>query len=593
MGADTVHTMARIGPVVVVCALTLTGIATAAALTTPSVAVVAAPPDESVPTATVAGGSPGDTTGTDTTDTDTTTSTTTSTTPPSTTTPETVPDDDVELEQDEAPPRRAVPPQVRTSEIPLGSIVLAVLVLAGVGLASYVMARRPGSRTPGARPSDRPPPRPVGDAGPPVSSAAHRGPSVDTATLDFLLDLGESLIDAGDAVNHVESTLRTIARVNGIDNVGVLVLPTALIVSLPAGGDVKTEVSAAGQTQLRLDQIDDLLTLVAHAEAGTIDAVDGRRRLAEIRASASPYPAWIALVGYTCSTIGLAAILRAGWLEFLFAGVLGVVIGSFRLSTRRLSRSYQPFVPLIAATAVSVSVFATSRVVDDLVTFPLLVAPLITFLPGALLTIAVLELATGQIVAGASRLASGALQLVLLALGIVAGGQLVGLPAGDLRGHDDGTLAALGPWVGVAVFGVGVALFNGARRSATRWILLVLYVAYAGQVIGGLFFGSALSAFFGAVAMTPVAVLAARQPTGPAPLVTFLPGFWILVPGALGLEGVSRLLGDGGTAASGAIVTTITSMVGISLGILLGLTLVADDPQRPWAQSARRHRATD
>jgi len=228
------------------------------------------------------------------------------------------------------------------------------------------------------------------------------------------------------------------------------------------------------------------------------------------------------------------------------------------------------------------------RIVDDLVTFPLLVAPLITFLPGALLTIAVLELATGQIVAGASRLASGGLQLVLLALGIVAGGQLVGVPAGYLRGGGGGLIATIAPWIGVAVFGIGVAMFHGARRSARIWILLVLYVAYSGQVIGGLFFGSALSAFFGALAMTPVAVLAARQPSGPAPLVTFLPGFWILVPGALGLEGVTRLLGDGGAAGTGALVTTITSMVGISLGILLGLTLVADDPQRPWSQAPPR-----
>ncbi len=296
----------------------------------------------------------------------------------------------------------------------------------------------------------------------------------------------------------------------------------------------------------------------------------------------------VALLGYVCSTIGLAVILRAGWRETLIAGVLGLVIGAFRLSTRRLHTSYQPFVPLISATAVSISVFATARIVDGLVTFPLLVAPLITFLPGALLTIAVLELATGQIVSGTSRLASGALQLVLLALGIVAGGQLVGVPAGDLRGDPSGLLATVAPWIGVAVFGLGVALFHGARPSARIWILLVLYVAYSGQVIGGLFFGSALSAFFGAVAMTPVAVLAARQPSGPAPLVTFLPGFWILVPGALGLEGVSRLLGDGGTAGTGTLVTTVTSMVGISLGILLGLTLVADDPERPWAQTRRQ-----
>ena len=265
--------------------------------------------------------------------------------------------------------------------------------------------------------------------------------------------------------------------------------------------------------------------------------------------------------------------------------MLGLVVGELRLSTRRLSSSYQPFVPLIAAAAVSTSVYSLGRVVSDLETFPLLIAPLITFLPGALLTIGVLELATGQNVSGASRLAAGAMQLILLALGLVAGSELVGVPSGDLGSSIGGPVGVFVPWLGVAVFGVGVVWFNGARPSARIWILLVLYVAYAGQVVGGLFFGSALSSFFGALAMTPVALLAARQRSGPTPLVMFLPGFWILVPGALGLDGVTRILGGGAGSGAGALITTMTSMVGISLGILLGLVLVASDPERPWTQA--------
>ena len=472
-------------------------------------------------------------------------------------------------------------PQVRQSDIPVGSIVLAVFVLFGVGLASYLLARRsPGAFTSTRAPGRANTARPSDDA---AEDPGRQDAPPHTATLDFLLGLGQSLIDAGDAASHVESTLRTVARVNGIANIGVVVLPTALIVSIPGDGNVTTEVSGAGRAPLRLDQIDDVLRLVQTAERGEIGAIEGQRRLKQIRTSAHPYPARRAVLGYVCSTVGLAVILRATWREVLLAAVLGAVIGSFRLSTRRLSSSSQPFVPLIAATAVSISVFALARVVDDLVTFPLLIAPLITFLPGALLTIGALELATGHIVSGASRLASGVMQLVLVAIGLVAGRQLVGVPATTLGQTSDGPLAVLAPWVGVAVFGFGIVWFNGARTSARKWILLVLYVAYSGQVVGGLFFGGALSAFFGALAMTPVALFAARQPSGPTPLVAFLPGFWILVPGALGLQGVTRLL-DGGPGA-GALVTTVTSMIGISLGILLGLTLAGGDPEHPWAET--------
>lgn len=548
-------------------------------------------------------------------------------------TPTTLPDDATDEPTDEPTdedgdatdePRPDIAPQVRSSGIDTGSIVLAVLVLLAIAAVSWILVRRPHrrrpqgparSRAPGSRagpdaPSAVPSTAPATAAEPTTATtttasevpaatvpttpvdratldrATLERATLDTATLDLLIDLGEALIDAGDAVSHVESTLRSLGRVYGIDGLGVLVLPTALVVSVPGVGDVKTEVSTAGRRTLRLDQVDDVIHLVNAAERGEVSIEHGRAELARIRASEPPFGPPLVLAGYVLSTVGIALLLRGTWREVTLAAVLGLVVGHFRRVTQGSGVSYQPFWPLLAAGAVSTAVFATARVVDDLAVFPALASPLVTFLPGALLTTAVLELATGQIVAGAARLASGAMQLLLLALGIVAGAQLVGVPGGDIRPSGDGVVASVLPWVGVAAFGVGVVWFNGARRSTLLWILISMYAAYAGQVVGGLFFGSALSAFFGAAAMTPVALLAARQPSGPTPLVTFLPGFWILVPGALGLEGVTRIIGaDGGAAGTSALATTVVSMVGISLGILLGLTLVASDPDRPWSDA--------
>ena len=109
-------------------------------------------------------------------------------------------------------------------------------------------------------------------------------------------------------------------------------------------------------------------------------------------------------------------------------------------------------------------------------------------------------------------------------------------------------------------------------------------------MLGGIFFGSARSAFFGAVAMTPVAVVLARQGLGPPTLVTFFPGFWILVPGALGLESVTRIFSDDQVAAVGTLTTTLTPMIGIALGVLVGLALSASDPERPWTSEGRLRR---
>jgi uncharacterized membrane protein YjjB (DUF3815 family) len=233
--------------------------------------------------------------------------------------------------------------------------------------------------------------------------------------------------------------------------------------------------------------------------------------------------------------------------------------------------AYQLFLPVLSSFSVSAAVFLLVRAGLEVGVQAPIIAALITFLPGALLTTAVIELATGQMMSGAGRLAQGVMQLVLLAIGIIAASQLVGVPASSIGGEPAAVLRTLAPWLGVAVFGVGVVLANEARPESLRWILLILAVAYAGQLVGGLLLGSQLSAFTGALVMTPVAMFVADRRSGPPTLVTFLPAFWLLVPGALGLAGITKYLDDDRVDGATSLLTAGTTMLGIAMGVLLGL----------------------
>ena len=79
-----------------------------------------------------------------------------------------------------------------------------------------------------------------------------------------------------------------------------------------------------------------------------------------------------------------------------------------------------------------------------------------------------------------------------------------------------------------------------------------------------------LSGFFGALAMTPLALWVETLRNGPPKLVTFLPGFWLLVPGAAGLIGVTELLGVNHELGAQAIVDTLVTVMSIALGVLIG-----------------------
>jgi hypothetical protein len=114
-----------------------------------------------------------------------------------------------------------------------------------------------------------------------------------------------------------------------------------------------------------------------------------------------------------------------------------------------------------------------------------LIAPLVVFLPGAALTMAVVELAAGEKVAGSSRLVAGTAQLLLLGVGIVAGTRAAGFaPHAELVDDPRNLIGAWAPWAGVLVFGVGTSLAYSAPRGSLVWLLVVLYGARVGQLLG-------------------------------------------------------------------------------------------------------------
>ena len=476
-------------------------------------------------------------------------------TPEATASPTSEPTDEAEPATRRTPPPMTAPAR-EDSPVTMGALLIALSVLlAAVALLIAAARFRPAQKPRTTEPA------------PPILAP--------TDTSQFLVALGEAMIDAGAPVTDVTTTLERIAHRSGVPDAEVVVFATALMVSLPGTDQVSTAVASAGVRGLRLDQIDEVFDVVEEAQSPGIPPSEGVERLESIRLTPPPWGFATRVVGYSLMSLGLSLILGGSLAEIAVAAALGAVLGALQLRAGGLTSTYRSALPLLGAFVVSMAVFLLARTTWDIGVFAPLIAPLVGLLPGALLTTGVLELATGQMISGAGRLAAGTMRLFLLAVGIVAAAQLVGVPTGNVTDVATQPLAPWGPWFGVAIFGVGIVLHLCARPRATAWILLVLYVAYAGQVIGGLFLGGVLSAFTGAVLMTPVAYAVARHRNGPTPLVSFLPAFWLLVPGALSLIGVTKYLGDERVYGADYLLTAGQTMVSIALGVLIGTSLAA------------------
>ncbi|HMO65724.1 MAG TPA: threonine/serine exporter family protein, partial [Verrucomicrobiota bacterium] len=202
-----------------------------------------------------------------------------------------------------------------------------------------------------------------------------------------------------------------------------------------------------------------------------------------------------------------------------------------------------------------------------------LIPPLVTFLPGGMLTLGMVELAYGDMVSGASRLISGFVQLVLLAFGLAAGALLVGYGSGDLVATSAQYVKLpWAAWGGILVFALGAYLHFSAPRNSLQWITLVVLAAITAQRLAAEVFGSEISGFFGTLVATPLGYLVQLRFRGPPAIVTFLPSFWLLVPGALGLLSVTRMLSDRIAGVEG-LVTVVFVITSVALGTLVGASL--------------------
>jgi uncharacterized membrane protein YjjP (DUF1212 family) len=397
-------------------------------------------------------------------------------------------------------------------------------------------------------------------------------PTTDASQLlEFLFRLGQAYLASGEQTAVVKLYLSRIASANGMRRSRVVAFSTALFIAIDDGRGERVTLAGALAQALRLDQIADVYNLGEAAQRGEVTPAEGLERLAALLDKGPRFGPVGIVVGHTILSVGVALVLMPAARNLAAAAILGALVGALKVFNRDRPILAAP-TSVVAAALVSVVVFFAMK--HGLPVDPqfALVPPLVTFLPGALLTFGMLELADGDLVSGSSRLNAGIVQLLLLAFGLVAGAVLVGYRPENLADVTVESVALpwglLAPWVGVVVFWIGVYFTFSAPRNALWWMLLVLVLAFAAQQATTLLFNKEISGFFGTLVAMPLGFLIQKRFKGPPSMVTFLPSFWLLVPGALGLLTVKRLLSDP-THLDGLISVAFT-LASIALGTLVG-----------------------
>jgi uncharacterized membrane protein YjjP (DUF1212 family) len=394
------------------------------------------------------------------------------------------------------------------------------------------------------------------------------------ALLEFLVRLGQAYLASGEQTALVELYLRRVASACGMCRSRVVALSTALFITVHDGRDEHVTLAGAPTQVLRLDQIAEVYTLGESAQHGKVTPHQGLERLTQLLRQAPRFGPVVVVVGHAILSVGVAMVLMPALRNLAAAALLGAVVGAVKAFNRDRPVLDAPL-SVVSAGFVSLLVFLAMKYGLPVDPQYALVPPLVTFLPGAMLTFGMVELAYGDMVSGSSRLITGVVELVLLAFGLAAGAVVVGYSPENLVDATFESVAApwdvVAPWVGVVVFWIGVYLTFSAPRNSLWWMLLVLLVAFAAQHLTAGLLGKETSGFFGTLVATPLGYLIQKRLKGPPSMVTFLPSFWLLVPGALGLLTVKRLLSD--PARLDGLMSVAFALASIALGTLVGASL--------------------
>jgi uncharacterized membrane protein YjjP (DUF1212 family)/uncharacterized membrane protein YjjB (DUF3815 family) len=390
--------------------------------------------------------------------------------------------------------------------------------------------------------------------------------------LEFMFRLGQAYLACGEQTAEVELLLRRVALAYGMGQTRVVALPTAIFITLHDKTAERVTLAEGPSQSLRLDQIAEVYRLGSDAQTAAMSPREGLDRLVELLRTQPRFGRWGALAGHMILAVGVAMVLMPTVANIVAAAVLGLLVGGLKMALQQRTLFAVPM-PVVAATLVSAAVFYAADYGLPVDPLHMLVPPLVTFLPGGMLTLGMVELAYGDMVSGSSRLITGFVTLVLLAFGLAAGAALMGArPESLVYSATQFVKVPWASWAGVLVFCVGVYLHFSAPRNSLGWIIVVALSAIGAQRIAAALFGAEISGFFGMLVAVPASYLIQQRFGGPPSVVTVLPSFWLVVPGSLGLLSVTRMLSDREAGVEG-LITVVFVVTSVALGTLVGASV--------------------
>ena len=383
-------------------------------------------------------------------------------------------------------------------------------------------------------------------------------------TRRFIIRLGKTMHEYGTSSYRLENLLTETTHLLGLNGTFLLTPTTMNFVFWQDGSeDEITHIARVSPGGTDLNRLSLTHALTEQVLNGEVSLDEGIEALAIIRASPDLYPKKIEFLAWGVASASFAALCGTGSMDILAAMIAGFLVYLLVLSAktiRRIEEMLEPMAAMLIGFLASGAAAAGLHVNAAIV----IIAGVITFIPGLSLTLGLRELAARDLVSGTARIMDSIMTLFKLYFG-AAFGLALGTLIWNISPHV--AVPSMPAWVHYfAAFSLSTSLliiFKIGNNDAF-WGLLAGIIAYLAAELGNHLFGAELGALLGAMVVGVYANSYARIRNTPSHVV-LLPGIVLLVPGSKAYMGLSSLVTGqeilSNSASGGQIFLTFMALI--------------------------------
>ncbi len=359
----------------------------------------------------------------------------------------------------------------------------------------------------------------------------------------FMLRLVKALHTYGVPSYELERLMTNVADQLGY-GLQATVVPTSITMTFIQDEDKpRTYVIRSNSGEVNVDKLSRTIDVAYAVINDEITTEQGAKELTEITNSAPLHSkSWMILCFMLVST-AICRIFGGGIPEIITASVTGLVVSVFVNVGDLRSETVSNLMPALSAFLATLISFGFNYWIGLSSTYIPVVSGIIVLVPGMMLTIAMAELATQNLVSGTARLLGSVVIFIQMIFGVAIGAQLAALFFGEasITTMIDHQLPRWTVWIAILVSSWSLMMLFQVRSRHLPWIVITTASSFFVSRWAGGELGAATGAFFGALTVGVFANLAYRIKQVPTAAV-MMPGFIILVPGSVGFRSLTEIL---------------------------------------------------